>query len=618
MVPRWLAALRSLLVSSKTRPANGDLMPDQHHLHLASDSAQLALWEWDMTADRIRTTALGRTLFGLTPGNPVRFADLLATVHPEDRAGLEEAVIRARGHRQRYARECRIVLADGSVRWIALRGQVQQPAGDGEIMAGVAFDVSAAKLAEERFRHLVEVSPTGHLISGADGRIVFANATAAGHFGYPAAALAGRSMDSLLPGHTRLAATLGGGTARTTCDLAGQRGDGGEIALQMTLTRLPGTDDDLLLTSLVDISERKRHEEQLLRGRRFLRDVIDGNPCLIFVLDEDGRFTLANQRLADLHGTTPDSLIGKYATDLWPPATAGTAGDSEERIVDAQGRHRLFHMIRRPVAGPDGKGQTMLGIGIDITARKESELEIERQRNELAHLSRVTMLGELSGSLAHELNQPLAAILANAQAAQRFLAQEPPNLAEVADILADIVADDRHAGSVIQGLRLLLKKGEMRQEPVDLNEAVRAVLKLVRSDLLNAHVAAVATLAPDLPAVRGDRVQLQQVLLNLVANASEAMAGVAVGQRRLAIVSAVDSSGMVRLSVADRGCGIAAGDLERVFEPFVTTKAQGLGLGLAVCRRLVEAHGGRLWAETATPAGACFHFTVPAYTEATP
>ncbi|HEX6734570.1 MAG TPA: ATP-binding protein, partial [Azonexus sp.] len=383
-----------------------------------------------------------------------------------------------------------------------------------------------------------------------------------------------------------------------------------------------------LLTTLVDLSERKLREEQLWRDRSFLREVIDSNPCLIFVKDGEGRFTLANQHLAELYGTTPRELIGKTDADFKRPpeeveallradraviASRQEVVVGEEKLTDVHGRQYLFHTIKRPIADRDGKGTLVLGVGTDITARKQRELEIERQRNELAHLSRVTMLSELSGSLAHELNQPLAAILANAQAAQRFLAQEPPNLAEIGEILHDIVEDDRHAGGVIQGLRLLLKKGETRQEPLDLNEIVQAVLKLVRSDLLNAHVTAAATLAPDLPKIRGERVQLQQVLLNLVANASEAMSGEPAERRRLDISSCLDATGMVQVAVADRGHGIAEPDLERVFAPFFTTKSHGLGLGLAVCRRIIEAHGGSLWAAPADGdgGGACFRFTVP-------
>jgi C4-dicarboxylate-specific signal transduction histidine kinase len=248
----------------------------------------------------------------------------------------------------------------------------------------------------------------------------------------------------------------------------------------------------------------------------------------------------------------------------------------------------------------------------DITERKRAEAELLRQRAELAHLSRVTMLGELSGSMAHELNQPLTAILSNAQAAQRFLADDQPDLSELRDILADIVAQDKRAGEVIRRLRLLLKKGEVQQRPLSVNEVVLEVLRLVRSDLVNQNFTARTELAPDLPQVHGDGVQLQQVLLNLVMNACEAMVGAESNARQLTIRTDRSEDGCVRVSVVDCGPGIAPEKLEQVFESFYTTKAQGMGLGLAVCRSIITAHNGKLWATNNPGGGAAFHFTLPA------
>ena len=229
----------------------------------------------------------------------------------------------------------------------------------------------------------------------------------------------------------------------------------------------------------------------------------------------------------------------------------------------------------------------------------------------MAHLARVAMLGELSGSLAHELNQPLSAILSNAQAAQRFLARDPPQLDRVTEILADIVKSDKRAGAVITRLRSLLKKEEAQHRPLDMNEVVQEVLALMRSDFLNRQVSVRTELAPQLPAVSGDRVQLQQVLLNLLINGCDAMAG-ARAQPDLVVRSESAPGRNVRVSVADRGTGIPLEDLERIFEPFVTTKPQGLGLGLAVCRSIVKAHNGRLWATNNPDGGASVHIELPA------
>ena len=213
--------------------------------------------------------------------------------------------------------------------------------------------------------------------------------------------------------------------------------------------------------------------------------------------------------------------------------------------------------------------------------------------------------------MAHELNQPLTAILSNAQAAQRFLAGDQADLAEVRDILADIVAEDKRAGEIIRRLRLLLKKGEVQHQPLNVNEVVLEVLKLVRSDLVNQNVTAQTELAPDLPVVHGDRVQLQQVLLNLVMNACEAMAGAEKSARQLTIRTDRSEDGSVRVSVADRGPGIAPEKLEQIFESFYTTKPQGMGLGLTVCRTIITAHNGKLWATSKPGRGATLCFTLP-------
>ncbi len=248
---------------------------------------------------------------------------------------------------------------------------------------------------------------------------------------------------------------------------------------------------------------------------------------------------------------------------------------------------------------------------VDITDRRRLEQATARQRDELAHLSRVAMLGELSGSLAHELNQPLAAILSNAQAAQRYLAQSPPRAEQLTEILSDIVKSDHRARAVIQRLRSMLRKEPAQHDRLDLNELVEESLRLMRSDLLNRNVVVDTELAPALPAITGDRNQLQQVLLNLMMNGCDAMDA---GQtdRRLQLRTRRSVQGGVEFAVADRGAGIAPADLERIFEPFVTTKAQGLGLGLAICRSIVEAHGGRLWASNNAERGASLHCELPA------
>ena len=303
---------------------------------------------------------------------------------------------------------------------------------------------------------------------------------------------------------------------------------------------------------------------------------------------------------------------GKVREVLRDAIENGKDYDAEFRRVLADGSVRWMAARGRVYADKQGKPIRLLGVSMDITARKQAELEAARQRNDLAHLSRATALGELSSSLAHELTHPLTAILSNAQAAQRFLAADDVDLSEIRDILDDIVAQDQRASEVIHHLRLLLKKGGVPKyrDDVDLNEVVRDVLRLMRSDLINQNVTAVTDLAQDLPPVAGDRVQLQQVLLNLVLNACEAINGGESSQRRLLIVSRWENSA-VRVSVTDHGHGIPQGKAEQVFERFFTTKKEGMGLGLSVCRTIISAHRGRIWATKNAGSGATFHFRVP-------
>jgi PAS domain S-box-containing protein len=277
--------------------------------------------------------------------------------------------------------------------------------------------------------------------------------------------------------------------------------------------------------------------------------------------------------------------------------------EKEYRVVLPDGEIRWVASVAGINLGPDGKPLRVHGVSMDITVRKQMEAEVLLQRAELAHLSRVTMLGELSGSLAHELNQPLAAILSNAQAALRFLAEGSGDLDEIRNILRDIVEDDKRAGEVIKRLRTLLKKDDAQHRALDVNEMVSDVWRLMRSDLVYRNVVVSTAFAADLPQVSGDRVQLQQVMVNLLTNACDAMDR-AEGDRRLTLQTIrIDGSG-VKVSVIDRGRGIPPEDLERIFQPFVSTKTEGMGLGLAVCRTIIASHKGRLWATNNPDCGA--------------
>jgi len=275
------------------------------------------------------------------------------------------------------------------------------------------------------------------------------------------------------------------------------------------------------------------------------------------------------------------------------------------------GRPRWIATVGRIELGPSGKPIRIRGISRDITRSQQVEQQVQQQRDELAQLSRVAALGELSGSLAHELNQPLTAILTNAQAAQRFLAQGRGDPNDIREILSDIVADDQRAAEIIQRLRQLFKRGHVQRQPMEANELVRDALRLAQSELAAQAIDVRTELADDLPPITGDRVQLQQLLLNLIVNACNAMADAAPAGRRLLVRTAVGDGDGIRVTVADSGSGIPPECLPRIFDPFFTTRAEGMGLGLTVCRTIISGHRGKLWAENNLDHGASFHFVVP-------
>ncbi|MGE0120538.1 MAG: MASE1 domain-containing protein [Dongiaceae bacterium] len=267
-----------------------------------------------------------------------------------------------------------------------------------------------------------------------------------------------------------------------------------------------------------------------------------------------------------------------------------------------------FEMAAVPLRRSDGGAVVSHS---DVTRRKQAEADAEEQRQELAHLTRVGILGQLSGAIAHELNQPLTAILSNAQAVQRFLDREPLNRTELQAALGDIVESDQRAADVIRRLRALLMKGKAKYGPLDLSRAADDVIELVHSDLIARNVTVTCELAPGLPPVRGDRVQIQQVLLNLIMNACEAMEGTGRSDRTLKISSGFGDKQTVQICVSDNGSGIPADIQAHLFEPFVTSKPQGLGLGLSICRSIVAAHGGDLRAVDNPVGGTSFFVALP-------
>ena len=286
----------------------------------------------------------------------------------------------------------------------------------------------------------------------------------------------------------------------------------------------------------------------------------------------------------------------------------------EFSTVPPDGTIKYIESTGRPFFSADGELVEIVATHVDVSERKRAQQEHERLRQleaDLAHLNRVSMMGELAASLAHEILHPIATARNNARAGMRFLERSPPDLGEVREALACIVRDADRAKDIVGRMRDHIKKAPARREPFDLNEAINEVIVTARSTIANSRVS-VHTHLVKLPPVPGDRVQLQQVVMNLILNAVEAMSSVAEGTRELSIGTEQSQTGGVVVAVRDSGPGIDPGQIERVFEPFYTTKTSGMGMGLSICRSIIAAHGGRLWAEANRPRGTTFQFTVPA------
>jgi PAS domain S-box-containing protein len=294
----------------------------------------------------------------------------------------------------------------------------------------------------------------------------------------------------------------------------------------------------------------------------------------------------------------------------------GDSIEMEFRVVREGREMRWITSRARVYRDANGMILRVVGYVIDDSRRKRAEAESLKKQQQITHLTRVAMLGELSGALAHELQQPLTAILCNAQAGQLLAARAPTNVEELREIFTDIVSADRRAGQIIQHLRALLKRGERQAQRLMVAGLVRDVLSLTRVALSERNIQVHLQIEEGLPGVLGDPVELQQVLLNLLLNACDSMSDNAEDDRRIEIVAAFDAEQcVVRTSVLDCGKGIAADQLDRVFEAFFTTKASGLGLGLSLCKSIIVAHKGRLWVENRVERGAAFHFNLPVFTK---
>ena len=372
----------------------------------------------------------------------------------------------------------------------------------------------------------------------------------------------------------------------------------------------------------IDIEDRKQAEESLRERERDLSMIIETMPGLVWCAAPNGELNYVNQRILDYIGSDLQALAQAgwlnflHPDDVQPTINAwshavetGEPHDVQYRLRRFDGTYRWFHVLGQPACDADGHTTRWYGLLVDIEDRKNMEEALRNTQARLSRAAQTATVGELAASIAHEINQPLAAVVANGHACLRWLAAQPPNLSKAHEAAERIVRDGKDAGEVIRRIRALFKRAALEKTTLDLNEVIGDVLRLTRSEVVRRGVAVETELEPGLPCVTGDRVQLQQLLLNLLVNGIEAMEGVTDRPKRLFICSKQQAGEGVLVEVRDCGSGLAEPD--KAFEAFFTTKENGLGMGLAICRSIVEAHQGRLWAESASGTGATFCFTLP-------
>ena len=380
-----------------------------------------------------------------------------------------------------------------------------------------------------------------------------------------------------------------------------------------------------VVSTIIDVTERKRAEEALRESEARARSALDGIAGLVGVLVPNGEIETVNRQIIEYFGRSAEELKdwGSSTNDavhpedlprileLYKRAMAfGLPFNFELRMRRFDGEYRWFENRGVPIRDDSGRIVRWYVLMTDIEDRTRALARLEQMQSDFAHMNRVSMMGELTASLSHEITQPIASARNNARAAQNFLDTQPPDLSEAREAISCVVGDADRAGNIIDRIRDHMKKAPPRKAQFDLNGAIDEVIVLGRSSIIKNGVSVQTRLSEGLFHVHGDRVQLQQVVLNLLLNAVEAMGSLEAKPRELLISTEQDHRG-VHVAVRNSGPGLDPSHLERVFDTFYTTKSSGMGMGLSICRSIIEAHGGRLWAEANEPRGAIFQFTLP-------
>src|SRR5437762_1045316 len=611
------------------------LRESEARINLATNAANLGLWLWNIRDDELWVTEKWRRLFGFADSEPVTFGQLLQVVHPEDRERMKQRVQHMLEHGGGdHESEYRITRPDGSTRWIAGYGGVElDEHGKPAFARGVSRDITKRKIAEEelresegRFRAVADAAPVLIWMSGPDKLCNFFNK---GWLEFT-----GRAIDQELGSgwtegvhaedrHRCVGVYKRAFDAREpfTMEYRLRRSDGEYRWVLVSGTPRFAADGAFLgyIGSCIDITERKLAEEKF-------QLVLDAAPNAMIMVDSAGVINFANASATTVFGYSLSELIGCDIETLVPERFRDRHPD-HRKVFFSQPSNRAMgagrDLFGRRKDGSEfpveiglnpirtAQGLFVLASVIDITARKQAELEHQRQNMELARVGRVAVMGELAASLAYEVNNPIGAMVANASAGQRLITAGKVEIGELNDLLADIAADGRRAGEIVQSIRNMVRKGKVHHALIQIEGIIHDLLRIVHAEAVERDVTVSAEVDSDGGRVWADRVQLLQVFLNLTLNAFEAMSAMRPDARRLVIHAGSNGNGEIVVSVRDSGPGFPAGLVEQLFEPFFSTKAEGTGMGLAIARSIIEAHGGTLAGENCEDGGACFTVCLP-------
>jgi PAS domain S-box-containing protein len=624
------------------KKAENEARARQELLDLAQEAARAVAFDWFIGAreSENRWSPALEALYGLEPGTfDGTYKGWRKLVHPDDWPAVKAAIDRANESGDIKA-EYRVIHKDGSEHWLRARGRMFfDSAGRSERMVGFMIDVTdwrhaqdELRASEARFRKLTELSSDWYWKQDENLRFTFAMDDKVGFapssLGKARWELPITPLSCSWDEHRAVLAAR-----KPFRDFEYSRPDSHGAMRYISVSGVPMFDEKGNFIGYdgvaSDITARKTAEEALRASEARFRTFVDHATDAFFLHDDD-RLTVidANRNACEILGYSREELIGMHPARFDAALDERSIALLAERVKSGESvifetRHRrkdgsTFPVEVRVRRFEQGGNRFRLSLARDITERKlaEETLRVKDQaldsaRAELARVSRLTTLGELTASIAHEVNQPLGAMVANAGACSRWLAAEPPVIDRARQALASIAADGKRASEVIGRIRGLTRRQPPRKDRLDINKKVAEVLALADHELRTNGIVLETQFDEALPLVAGDRVQLQQVMLNLVVNAIDAMSAVDDRPRELKIVSRRQDEGGVAVDVRDTGTGLDPERAERIFEAFYTTKPQGLGIGLSISRSIIEAHGGRLWAAPNAPHGAVFGFSLP-------